>query len=122
MAPLNLGAHDLASRCRLLDAARDGHTELVTQGIRFGLPVDLSTDTGDTLLILAAYHDRPETVTELLRLGADPRVANDQGQTALTAAVFRHSAATVEALLAHGAGPAPPDYPWPAPAGQATRS
>ena len=122
MSPLNLSAHHLASRCQLLDAAREGRTEAVVQGIRSGLPVELSTDTGDTLLILAAYHDRPETVATLLDLGADPLAANDQGQTALTAALFRHSNAMVRTLLAHGIGPAPVDYPWPASDSQATRS
>jgi len=103
-----------------MDAARSGRTDLVVQGIRAGLPVDLCTDTGDTLLILSAYHDRPETVAALLDLGADPDRSNDQGQTALMAAVFRHSNEAVRALTARGAGPAPAEYPWPQ--AHATRS
>jgi uncharacterized protein len=122
VSPLDLSSHDLALRCRLLEAARNGQTEVVVHAVNSGFPVDLSTETGDTLLILAAYHDRPETVAALLDLGADATRVNDQGQTALTAAVFRHSSAAVGALTLHGAGPVPPDYPWPQAQGQATRS
>jgi ankyrin repeat protein len=71
-----------------------------------GVPVNLTNDAGDTLLILAAYHDHPDTVSALLSRGADTTRVNERGQTALGAAVFRRSEPGVAALLAGGADPA----------------
>jgi ankyrin repeat protein len=90
---------------RMFDLARSGDTEELSASVTAGLPPNLTNDKGDTLLILAAYHNHPGTVTALLRLGADPDRVNDRGQTALAAAVFRRNAETVEALLAAGADP-----------------
>lgn len=36
------------------------------------MPVDLTDASGNTLLMLAAYHGHPGTVTALLEAGADP--------------------------------------------------
>lgn len=88
-----------------LDLARDGGTDELARLLARGLPVNLTGPAGDSLLILAAYHDHPDTVRLLLGCGADPQRINDRGQTALGAAVFRRSAASVQALLAHGADP-----------------
>jgi ankyrin repeat protein len=89
----------------LLDLARDGATEQLIAAIDAGVPVNLTSASGDSLLILAAYHDHPETVRALLDRGADPARVNDRGQTALGAAVFRRSTESVQALLAAGADP-----------------
>jgi ankyrin repeat protein len=89
----------------VLDLAREGRTEELAGVIEQGVPVNLSSGTGDTLLILAAYHDHPETVQMLLTRGADTERVNDRGQTALGAAVFRQSVPSVSALLEHGADP-----------------
>ena len=70
-----------------------------------GLPVNLTNSSGDTLLILAAYHKHGEVVAALLERGADHARVNDRGQTALAAAVFRQDEAAVRALLAAGADP-----------------
>ncbi|MFC7549935.1 ankyrin repeat domain-containing protein [Plantactinospora sp. GCM10030261] len=95
----------LAFAHRMFDLARGGQTaELATQ-IDAGLPVNMTNDKGDTLLILAAYHDHPETVGALLARGADVARTNDRGQTALAAAAFRRSVESVTALLAAGADP-----------------
>ena len=90
---------------RLFDLARVGATAELATFVDAGLSPDLTNDGGDTLLILAAYHDRPGTVRMLLERGADPARVNDRGQTALGAAVFRRSAGAVRALLDHGADP-----------------
>jgi ankyrin repeat protein len=90
---------------RMFDLARDGHTDELAGFLDAGLPPNLTNDKGDTLLILAAYHDHPETVAALLERGADAGRANDRGQTPLAAAVFRQSAPAVTALLAAGADP-----------------
>ncbi|WP_433066614.1 ankyrin repeat domain-containing protein [Dactylosporangium sp. CS-033363] len=89
----------------MFDLARSGACEALTAQVTAGVPVNLTNDKGDTLLILAAYHNHPATVAALLSSGADPDRVNDRGQTALAAAVFRQNAETVTALLAAGADP-----------------
>jgi ankyrin repeat protein len=90
---------------RVFDLARGGHTEELTAYVDAGVPVNLTNDKGDTLLLLAAYHGHPETVDALLHRGADHTRANDRGQTALAAAVFRQSTESVTRLLDAGADP-----------------
>jgi ankyrin repeat protein len=100
-----LDAETVAFAHLMFDLARSGQTDELTAYVDAGLPVNLTNDKGDTLLLLAAYHDHPDTVAALLALGADPARVNDRGQTALAAAVFRRSAASVTALLRAGADP-----------------
>jgi len=101
--PIDPGVIELAGR--VFDLARGGVTDELAAYVDAGVPVNLTNDKGDTLLILAAYHGHPETVGALLDRGADHSRANDRGQTALAAAVFRQSADTVSRLLAAGADP-----------------
>jgi ankyrin repeat protein len=91
---------------RMFDLARTGATAELAGYLEAGVPPNLTNDKGDTLLILAAYHDHPETVAALITAGADPARVNDRGQTALAAAVFRRSAVSVTTLLKAGADPA----------------
>jgi hypothetical protein len=100
-----LSDDELAFLHGVLDLARDGRTDELADVIERGVPVNLTGATGDSLLILAAYHDHPPTVRMLLEHGAEPDRVNDRGQTALGAAVFRRSAESVTALLEHGADP-----------------
>ena len=102
-APIDPGVIELAGR--VFDLARAGSTEELAAYVDAGVPVDLTNDKGDTLLILAAYHGHPDTVAALLARGAHHGRANDRGQTALAAAVFRQSADGVTRLLAAGADP-----------------
>ena len=101
-----LDAETIAFAHRMFDLARDGRTAELTEHVAAGLPANLTNHKGDTLLILAAYHDHPDTVAALVALGADPARVNDRGQTALAAAVFRRSAPSVSTLLDAGADPA----------------
>jgi ankyrin repeat protein len=89
----------------VLDLAREGRTSELASVIDRGVPVNLTSGSGDSLLILAAYHDHPGTVRMLLEHGADPDRVNDRGQTALAAAVFRRSTESATLLLEHGADP-----------------
>ncbi|MEU5940118.1 ankyrin repeat domain-containing protein [Micromonospora sp. NPDC047548] len=102
----DLDAETLAFAHRMFDLARDGRAEELSGYVDAGLPVNMTNDKGDTLLILAAYHAHPDTVTALLARGADHSRTNDRGQTALAAAVFRKNAEAVRALLDAGADPA----------------
>ena len=94
-----LDAETLAFAHRMFDLAREGQANELAAYLDAGLPVNLTNDKGDTLLILAAYRGQPGTVRALLDRGADTERTNDRGQTALAAATFRRSAETVSALL-----------------------
>ena len=89
----------------MFDFARSGQTSELARFLGRGLPPNLTNDKGDTLLMLAAYHDHPDVVRLLLSANAETDRANDRGQTALAAAVFRQNEETVQALLAAGADP-----------------
>jgi uncharacterized protein len=101
--PIDPGVIELAGR--VFDLARGGHTEELVRYVDAGVPVNLTNDKGDTLLILAAYHGHAGTVGALLERGADHARANDRGQTALASAVFRQSSDTVRQLIDAGADP-----------------
>ncbi|WP_433462436.1 ATP-binding protein [Spirillospora sp. CA-128828] len=90
---------------RLFELARDGDTERLVGYVDAGASVNLSTDRGDTLLMLAACHGHPETVRALAVRGADPDRANDLGRRPLAGAVFRKETGVVLALLDAGADP-----------------
>lgn len=100
-----LTEEELAFLHSVLDLARSGRTNELLALVAAGVPVNLTSGAGDSLLILASYHDHPDTVRALLEAGADPARVNDRGQTALGAAVFRRSSEIVTALLAAGADP-----------------
>jgi ankyrin repeat protein len=89
---------------QLFDLARAGQDELAAY-VDAGVPVDLTDASGNTLLMLAAYHGHPGTVTVLADLGADVDRTNDRGQTPLAGAVFKGAAEVVRALLDAGADP-----------------
>lgn len=90
---------------KLLDLARSGGTADLTAYLDAGAPVNLTDHKGDTLLILAAYHEHEETVAALLDRDADVERLNDRGQNALICAVFRQNHAITRRLLAAGADP-----------------
>ncbi len=102
----DLSPDELAFLQGAFDLARDGDVDELVGQVDAGLPVNLTNSAGDTLLILAAYHNHPRTVAALLARGADHSRVNDRGQTALAAAVFRQSVPSVNALLEAGADPA----------------
>jgi ankyrin repeat protein len=103
---VDLSDDELSFLQAALDLAGAGETQQLAGYVDAGLPVNLTSGAGDSLLMLAAYHDHPDTVTALLARGADTTRVNDRGQTALGAAVFRRSGPSVQALLAAGADPA----------------
>jgi ankyrin repeat protein len=90
---------------KLFGLARTGQTDTLTAYVDAGVPADLTNDSGDTLLMLAAYHGHPETVRALLDRGADAGRPNDRGQTPLAGAVFKKEPEVVRVLLDAGADP-----------------
>jgi len=103
--PVELNDEELRFLLDVVELAREGETAELTRLIDAGVPVNLSTADGDTLLILAAYHVHLDTVQALLGRGADTARVNDRGQTAIGAAVFRRAEPVVQALLDAGADP-----------------
>jgi ankyrin repeat protein len=59
--------------------------------------------SGNTLLMLAAYHGHATTVALLAARGADPDRVNDRGQSPLAGAVFKDEQDVVRTLLEAGA-------------------
>jgi hypothetical protein len=88
---------------RMFDAARAGDTDMLGPLLEAGLPPNLRNDKGDTLLMLAAYHQHEGMVRQLLRAGSDPEIFNDRNQTPLAGAAFKGALPVVRVLLEHGA-------------------
>lgn len=89
----------------LLDAARNGDTELLRSYLNAGAPATLTNYAGDSLVMLAAYHGHAETVQLILHHGGDANAVNDRGQTPLAGAVFKGYPDVVRALVDAGADP-----------------
>ena len=90
---------------RMFDLARAGDAQQLAGYLDAGVDANLTNQSGDTLLMLAAYHGHPETVAVLLARGADPNRTNDRRQTPLAAAVFKGENEIIAALAAAGADP-----------------
>ncbi|MGV9668485.1 ankyrin repeat domain-containing protein [Nocardia niigatensis] len=105
MEPNDLDPEVLELASKIFDLARSGDAATLGAYLDAGVPVNLTNDNGDTLLMLAAYYSHPEAVNALLERKADPNFGNDKGQTPLSGAVFKGSDEIVHALLAAGADP-----------------
>lgn len=57
---------------KLFGLSRSGQTDALAAYVDAGVPADLTIDSRDTLLMLAAYHGHSGTVRALLDAGADP--------------------------------------------------
>ncbi|MCW2767514.1 MAG: ankyrin repeat protein [Nocardioides sp.] len=90
---------------QMFDLAREGHTERLLAYVDAGVPVDLTDASGNTLLMLGAYHGHAEVVAGLAARGADVNRLNDRGQSPLAGAVFKGEDQVVSALLELGADP-----------------
>jgi uncharacterized protein len=101
-------AHDpeiLQLSTQAFDCARQGDTDRLAAYVDAGVPVDLTTDRGDSLLMLAAYHGHADTVRALLDRHAETDRVNEQGQTPLAGAVFKDAREVVTVLVEAGADP-----------------
>ena len=86
-----------------LDYARTGETELLARMIQHGLSMNLADAKGNTLLMLACYHQNLDTARMLLEYQAEVDRRNHRGQTPLGGAAFKGYEDIVALLLAHGA-------------------
>lgn len=89
----------------LFQAARTGDVGLLAEAMAGGAPPDLSNQSGDSLVMLAAYHGHGTALTVLLDAGAEVDLMNDRGQTPLAGAVFKGYDEVARLLLAGGADP-----------------
>jgi hypothetical protein len=90
---------------KIFNLARAGDAGALAAYLDAGIPANLTNETGDTLVMLAAYHGHAPAVRALLERGADPGRPNDRGQTPLAGAVFKGEPEVVRALLDGGADP-----------------
>lgn len=89
---------------QLFDLARQG-ADVLLDLVDAGLPADLADETGNTLLMLAAYHGHARLTAGLAERGADVDRPNGRGQTPLAGAVFKNEAEVLRVLVEHGADP-----------------
>lgn len=90
---------------RLFAMARTGDAVSLASYLDAGVPVNLSNESGDTLVMLASYHGHADAVRALVERGADVNKPNDKGQTPLAGAVFKGEDDVVRALVDGGADP-----------------
>ncbi len=83
--------------------AREGRTEELVEFFDHGLAVDTVTESGDTLLMLAAYHGHLDTLDMLLERGADVDRRNARDQSIVAGALFKGEDEVVRRLVLAGA-------------------
>ena len=89
----------------VFDLVRSGQLAPLTEMLDSGVPTNLQNERSDSLLIIAAYAQKPEIVALLLERGADTSTINSMGQTAISCAVFRNDEGILKQLLDAGADP-----------------
>ncbi|GGB25087.1 hypothetical protein GCM10011492_13860 [Flexivirga endophytica] len=99
--PADAATADHAAACA--DLVRGGNLDALLGKLDGGMPVDLADVSGNTLLMLAAYHGQAAVVSALLERGADVNRLNDRGQSPLAGAVFKGEDTIVWLLLEAGA-------------------
>jgi ankyrin repeat protein len=90
---------------RVFAMAREGDAASLAAYVDAGVPVNLTNDSGDTLVMLAAYHGHADAVRVLVARGADVNRLNDRGQAPVAGAVFKGEDDVVRALIDAGADP-----------------
>ena len=86
-----------------MDLARGGSTEELMEFLEHGLPVDVVDGSGNSLLMLAAYHGHAATVRALVAAGADVDLRNERDQAPVAGALFKGEDDVVRALVEAGA-------------------
>lgn len=89
---------------KMFDLARTG-SPLLMEYIRSGLPLNLTNNRGDTLLMLATYHGHAALAKALLEAGSDANQLNGKEQSCLAGAVFKGHEEVIHLLVSHGADP-----------------
>ena len=87
---------------QIFDLARQG-ADVLLDLVDAGLPVDLADESGNTLLMLAAYHGQADLTAGLAERGADVNRLNGKNQAPLAGAIFKNEADVIRVLVEHGA-------------------
>ena len=87
------------------DFARNNDVESLKIMLDHGLSVNFSNHKGDTLLMLASYHNSLEVADLLLSYGANVDQMNNKNQTPLAGVCFKGYDKMAEKLLKYGANP-----------------
>lgn len=87
----------------LFELARNGGTGPLNVMLDAGVPVNIRTSAGDSLLMLACSNGHIDTARMLLDRGADPNVPNHQSETPLMVATRADRTELIECLQAAGA-------------------
>lgn len=85
------------------DYARCDECENLKILLKAGLNLNLKTSKGDTLLMLASYHNSLKTSSMLLEMGASVDEPNDRGQTPLAGVCFKGYMEMAKLLVRYGA-------------------
>ncbi|STP12666.1 ankyrin repeat protein [Helicobacter mustelae] len=88
---------------RSFDFAREDDAESLKIMLDYGLNVNLANHKGDSLLMLASYHNSLECARLLLERGAFVDQKNNRNQTPLAGVCFKGYYEMAELLLKHGA-------------------
>lgn len=86
-----------------LDCARTGDAETLRLMLQAGMPVNLADHKGNSLLMLAAYHEEAAVVRLLLDHGAAVDQRNDRQQTPLGGVAFKGYGEIARLLIQAGA-------------------
>jgi ankyrin repeat protein len=89
---------------QIFDLARQG-ADVLLDLVDAGLPVDLTDEAGNTLLMLAAYHGHAALTGGLAERGADVNRLNGRDQAPLAGALFKGETEVIRVLVEHGADP-----------------
>lgn len=89
----------------IFDLARNGGATLLAPLLEAGVPVNMQTSDGETLLLLATRNGHPETVRLLLAQGARPDQPDSHLRTPLMEAAMANRTDLLDLLLAAGADP-----------------
>ncbi|KAI0686937.1 ankyrin repeat-containing domain protein [Cytidiella melzeri] len=89
---------------RMFNAGRYGD-DVLLHAVDAGLPVNMTNDEGNTLLMLAAYNGHLDLTKGLIARGADVNRVNDRGQSPLAGVVFKGYDEIATLLAENGADP-----------------
>ncbi len=70
-------------------AAKIGETEVITEFLNNGFPVDLRNNQSYTALMMATYHGNKKVVEILLQHGANACLKDKRGHTAMMGAIVK---------------------------------
>lgn len=87
------------------DFARNDDASSLQIMLDNGLNPNLANHKGDTLLMLASYHNALDCVKLLLKFGANVDTPNDKGHTPLAGVCFKGYKEVAELLLENRANP-----------------